>query len=240
MSKKIFLGLILTSIIIVSLIVLTGCVKPENNPLIPTYNSFPRLGELTLNPAVISSLSTTTLSVVAKDDDGDKLKITFREEQNRGSFQITSSTMAIWTAPLAIGSYNIYAKVQDSTGAAVEGYKTVRVINNMPVIDTVTADPTYINYTNGNTSLITIVAYDPDLPDPSLDIACAISNSDTITGTVVLQSSNTVDTVTTSVFLFTINDAPGFYDVFFDVTATDNVAQTATNTPLFRIQTGVL
>ena len=40
MSKKIFLGLILTSIIIVSLIALTGCVDPQKNPTIPTYNVF--------------------------------------------------------------------------------------------------------------------------------------------------------------------------------------------------------
>ncbi len=239
MNKKIFLGLILTSIIVISLIALTGCVDPQKNPLIPTYNNFPRLGELNLHPAVISSLATTTLSVTAVDVDGDDLKITFREGQNRGTFQITSSTTAIWTAPMAVDDYDIYAKVEDINGAAVEGFKTVRVVNNKPVVDSVTGDPAYINYTNGDTSLITVVAYDVDyLSD--LAITCGINNTDTISGTVVLQTSTKVDSITTTVFLFTISTAPGFHDVFFDVTATDDMGATTTDSPLFRIQTGVL
>ena len=147
--------------------------------------------------------------------------------------------MAIWTAPMAVGDYDIYAKVEDINGAAVEGFKTVRVVNNKPVVDSVIGDPTYINYTNGDTSLITVVAYDTDyLSD--LVITCGINNTDTISGTVVLQNSNKVDSVTTSIFLFTITTAPGFHDVFFDVTATDALGATTTDSPLFRIQTGVL
>ncbi|MCK4668392.1 hypothetical protein KAU33_16685 [Candidatus Dependentiae bacterium] len=253
MSKKIFLGLILTSIIIVSLIALTGCVDPQKNPTIPSYNTFPRLGELTIYPAVISSLSTTTLSVVAKDDDGDDLTITFREEQNRGSFQVTSSTMAIWTAPLAIGSYNIYAKVEDSTGAAVEGYKTLRVINHDPVITGIenkTAfiiSDTYIFWPSGNTSTITITAYDVDHPDTSLNFDCQVEKfldfftqlelPDTYTYTILPVSSSVSDTSTTNTFLFTMQEDPPYdIDIYFDISVTDNIGNS--DTLSYKIQAG--
>lgn len=242
MSKKIFLGLILISILLFSVLTISSCIDPKDNPLAPTYNTFPRIGNIHLEPSSISSYATCTISVEVADNDGDNITVSFREEQSRGSFQILSSTMAIWTAPLTVGDYNIIVKAIDESDAFVSGSRTVAVTNSPPVVESVTASPSYMNMGSAaqTTSLITIVVNDVDLPDPSVAITCDLANPETITGTVSQVSTISANTYTTAVYLFTINMVPGFYDCFFDITATDNIGNVTANSPVFKIQTGDL
>lgn len=237
MSKKVFLGLILISVLIFAVLSISSCIDPENNPMLPEYNSFPRIGNVHLDPVFVSSLATTTISVEVADDDGDNIEIDFREAQNRGSFLIVSSTVAIWTAPIDIGNYDFLIRAEDPTGAFVSAQRTCIVKNSPPVIESVTGSPNYLNMGTGETtSLITIIAHDVDWPDPSLDFTCEIAN--TVSGSVTFVNTISANTHTTAVFLFTIDETPGYYDCDFDITATDNIGNVTTNSPVFRIQTG--
>ena len=229
MNKRIFLGIVFVSILIIAVLSISSCIDPKNNPMIPSYNNFPRVGGITMFPTMVSSSGTTTISVNAQDEDNEKLTVQFREGQNRGSFQIISSTMAIYTAPLDTGTLRIYAKVTDESGASAEGYKNLIVVNHPPEISSVTAVPATINYTNGNTSLITVVAIDSDIPN-GVTTSCVVNSSGTGTGTLTLQSSNTNANTTTAVFLYTQTNAPGFYNAQIDISATDNLNQTDTQT----------
>ncbi len=254
MNKRVFLSIIFISVIVFGIIAISGCVDPKDNPMLPTYNNFPRLGVLSINPEIVSSYATALISVKAIDDDGDPVKITFREGENRGAFQVISSTMAIWTAPITVDEYNIFAKVTDSNGASVEGYKTLRVVNSAPIIDDVTnatnygVNPKQISWASGNTSTITVTCYDMDLPDAEVDITCEVDrvydflagvDVDTVVYTISTLGTSTNNTTTVTTFLFTVTDrgAADFYNIYFDIDATDNIGNVTVNSPAYRIDT---
>jgi len=121
-------------------------------------NDPPIIESLTAKPSVVDQDKSTTIRCVASDPDEDELEYIW--EVTAGSISGKGATVT-WQAPHNPGAYTITAKVGDGKGGKATEQVTVDVIvNNPPVIESLTAQPDTI--LQDMTSEVKCVASDPD------------------------------------------------------------------------------
>ncbi|GAB4331331.1 MAG: hypothetical protein Kow00127_23270 [Bacteroidales bacterium] len=103
--------LFLTLCFSISLILLQGCKKDEEN-------SNPVINSITVNPTSVAANGVTTVTVSASDPDGDA--ITYTYTVSGGAIQGNGAT-ATWTAPSQAGSYSVTVTVSDGNGGTASG-----------------------------------------------------------------------------------------------------------------------
>lgn len=168
-GSKIFELVAIPLILVVVLVLGTAC-GPGKAPPAPTSAPTPAAPSVPAGnrPPVISSLTAAQMQVypsgtieiqcIASDPNGDKLNFTW--SATGGNFSGTDSAVT-WQAPKQYGTYTITVAVDDGKGASTQSSLTLSVgANQNPQITSLTANPSVIGM--GGSSLITIVANDPD------------------------------------------------------------------------------
>ncbi len=133
-------------ITIVSMLLFAGC--QPNTP--PTARIEVEKGKVNLSMG-------DHVTCVASDADGDNL--TFTWSASGGTFSGSGSAVT-WFAPHKPGMFTVTANVSDGRGGEASVETTVEVVNQLPVISGLTADPPLV--IQGKTSTLDCSAYDPD------------------------------------------------------------------------------
>ena len=105
------------SLIIISLIVTSGCAL---------FNKPPEITSLTSSAISLVPGGNCTITCTASDPDGDTL--TYEWEASDGAISGGGSTVT-WIAPAALGSYIITVNVSDGKGDPVSDSITIPVLN---------------------------------------------------------------------------------------------------------------
>lgn len=122
------------------------------------FNDPPVIERLMAEPSVVDQDKNTTIKCVASDPDDDELEYIW--EVTAGSIS-GQGAVVTWQAPHTPGAYTVNVKVDDGKGGKATEQVTVDVIvNNPPVIESLTADPAAI--LQGKTTEVSCVASDPD------------------------------------------------------------------------------
>ncbi|MBU0701808.1 hypothetical protein KKE26_11060, partial [bacterium] len=138
-------------------------------------NHLPRMDSLTANPAMLAPAGTSAIICNAYDSDVDALIYTWISDT--GTILGTGSQV-VWTSPLPSGTYSVSCEVSDGRGGISRGSVSVAVINQLPVINSLTANPEML--APGGTSFITCTATDPN---NDTFVYTWTSGTGTITGT---------------------------------------------------------
>jgi Bacterial Ig domain len=143
-------------------------------------NHRPAIANLEAEPERVAPSGTCQIVCNATDADGDQLSYGWSAD---GGAISGEGARVTWTAPGAVGSYNITVIVSDSRGGAVTDLLTVTVRrNNSPTINNLTASAVWT------------------LPSGSLNVTCDASDSDgdelsyewTITGGIITGTGTVV------------------------------------------------
>ncbi len=97
------------------------------------------------------------ITCVTSDADGDSLTLSW--SATGGEFS-GSGPAVTWFAPHKPGIFTVTANVSDGRGGEVSAETTIEVVNQLPVINGLTADPPLV--IQGKTSKLGCSAYDPD------------------------------------------------------------------------------
>jgi len=179
-------------------------------------NHRPAITNLQADPVRVTPSGTCQIVCNATDADGDELSYGWSAD---GGAIAGEGAVVTWTAPGAVGSYNITVIVSDSRGGTVTDYVTVTVRrNNSPVISNLTASPTWA------------------LPSASLNVTCDASDSDgdelsyewTVTGGNITGTGTVVHWITP--------DEVGVY--YVTVVVTDGHGRSDTQTLPVSVVTG--
>lgn len=121
-------------------------------------NKPPIIKSLMATPSVVDQDKSTTIKCVASDADDDELEYIW--EMTAGSIS-GQGAVVTWQVPHNPGNYTITVKVDDDKGGQATKEVTVDVIvNNPPVIESLTAEPAAI--LQDKTTEVSCVASDPD------------------------------------------------------------------------------
>ncbi|MDI6781872.1 MAG: PQQ-binding-like beta-propeller repeat protein [bacterium] len=138
-------------------------------------NQSPVIGSLSAMPTTLAPGGTSAITCIAADANNDLLVYTW----TCGTGTIAGSgSQVVWASPLPAGTYTISCEVSDGMSGTDSGSVAVVVINQAPVIGSLTAMPTTL--APGGTSVITCIATDPNNDAMSYTWTCAVG---TITGT---------------------------------------------------------
>jgi len=121
-------------------------------------NHRPAITNLQADPARVAPSGTCQIVCNATDADGDELSYGWSAD---GGAIAGEGAVVTWTAPGAVGSYNITVIVSDSRGGTLTDYVTVTVRrNNAPIVNSLVASAVWT------------------LPEGSLNVTCDASDSD--------------------------------------------------------------
>jgi len=127
----------------------TSCIR---------LNTPPVISRLEAQQDWVTPLGSCDVYCVASDVDGDSLTYTWSAT---GGTILGQGTVATWTAPDLPGNHTITAKVTDGRGGEAIMQLTIDVlINHLPVIESLTADPLVV--IQGKTSAVECIASDAD------------------------------------------------------------------------------
>ncbi len=123
-------------------------------------NYLPRIKSLSSTDSVVTMKDSIQVYCTAVDEDNDQLSYKWTSS---GGIILGSGSQVTWISPDSEGLFEITCIVSDSAGAQTQFTDTVRTvkrINQVPVIIGMTAQPRKINL--GSSSTITFMIYDSD------------------------------------------------------------------------------
>ena len=153
-------------VILVSLILILGilgaasCQKAtEAPPPVPAGNQPPVISSFTAASNQTYPGGTVNFQSVVSDPNNDI--INFQWTSTGGSFVELGRANNTWRAPNAVGNYQIKLTVDDGKGGTAEATIPITVSNNhSPVISSLQADPSSVEFSSSTT--LTCIASDPD------------------------------------------------------------------------------
>jgi len=171
-----------------------SCKKKEEATPEPA-NAAPVVSNIQVNPTNAEPGSTVIISVTATDADKDELSYSY--EVNGGSISGSGASVA-WAMPNGEGSYTVTVSVSDGKDSASKtaNISVVAAANNIPVINSITVNPSSAN--PGETVTITVNATDVD--NHSLNYVYQVTG-----GAVSGNGSNVSWTVPSQAGAFSVN-----------------------------------
>jgi hypothetical protein len=147
------------SFLIIAAFLFIGCESPA------TINHPPVISNLVSEKNVIFPLQHSEITCVASDIDGDNL--TYEWSTNKGGIS-GEGPVVNWTAPEAVGTYNITVAVSDGNGSQSTSYLKIQVVGaHAPTIEDLIftpqdSDPERLLVRRGEICSIECVASDQD------------------------------------------------------------------------------
>jgi len=155
-TKVCFIALALV-LIVAPLLACGGAETPP--PETPGGNQAPVINSLIAESPTIIPNGETRINCDASDPDGDELTYTWTATS--GTITATYDTFIFWQAPGFTGQFEVNVTVEDGQGGSAVRSCTITVLaTQLPVIDSVTANPATL--LPEETSTITCAAEDPD------------------------------------------------------------------------------
>ena len=143
------MGYLLVFALALSIVISSGCVKPNTPPVISGFN---------VGPGCPAPSSEIDITCIASDANNDSLS--YRWSATKGTFTSTGQ-FATWLAPDVPGSYTVSVVVIDGRGGEATDELVVNVRNNdVPIIAEITAEPATL--LSGDTATIHCLASDLD------------------------------------------------------------------------------
>ncbi len=146
-------------IAVLSVVGVASCQQAPAAPVAPVGNQPPVISSFTAASNQTYPGGTVNFQSVVSDPNNDNLN--FQWTATGGSFVESGRANNTWTAPNAVGNYQIKLTVDDGKGGTAESTLNIEVAtNHPPVISSLKADPPSLQFSSAAT--LTCIATDPD------------------------------------------------------------------------------
>jgi hypothetical protein len=200
------IAVLMALIAILGILGAASCVKVAETPPAPAPvgNQPPVISSFTAASNQTYPGGTVNLQSVVSDPNNDN--INFQWTSTGGSFVESGRANNTWRAPNVVGNYQIKLAVDDGKGGTAEATLPIAVsTNHPPVISSLKADPSSLQFSSGTT--LTCIASDPD-GDPLQYKWEAKDGTLSGTGNVVSWLSPSTRAADYSIFV-TVSDGKG-------------------------------
>ncbi|MHB8086004.1 MAG: Ig-like domain-containing protein [Dehalococcoidia bacterium] len=153
-------AILVTLITIFGILGAVSCAKASEAPAtVPAGNQPPVISSFTPDSSQTYPGGKVNFQSVVSDPNNDN--INFQWTATGGSFVESGRANNTWTAPTSVGNYEIKLTVDDGKGGTAQETQTIAVsTNHPPVISSLKADPSSLQFSSGAT--LTCIASDPD------------------------------------------------------------------------------